>query len=148
LDVKVNGVQTRAFLDTGCTLTAVSKTLAKKLRLRLNEKSSIKVDHVGGTTNSVGAKCAKLTIGELTKTIVIHVFEHLGDELLLGVRDAAMFDLYADLKQRKLTQRIDGRKEAVNLSKETETSTQTRLSTLVDNVTENALFARDKNDIS
>jgi len=147
MDVKVNGIPTRAFLDTGSTLTVASRKLAKKLRLMVEENSSIQVDHVGGSTNSIGALSANITIGELTKKIVIHVFDHVVDELLLGVRDAAIFNLHADLEKRKLMQRLDGRKEAVNLSQDNVANPYKKLKTSIDDVTQNAIIAENRNDI-
>jgi len=138
----VNKTRTRAFLDSGSTITLASRSLAETLQLSPNPSRAIRVDFVGANGSSLGSAFAEVKIGKIIRRIEIHVFEYSTDDLLFGARDAAKFNLKVDFKNRKLTQDLDEDIVAVNSTRE-ESSHSGHLSKWADNFD---LFASDSDD--
>ena len=97
-DMFVNDNKVRAFCDSGSTLTAVSKEFADKIGVRLNDKTSIAVRMVEGSTNTLGSFDAKIQIGKKTKRMRVHVFSNLQHEALIGLDVATAFGLTLDFR--------------------------------------------------
>lgn len=100
----VNGHRIRAFLDTGSTLTVISKQVADSLDLKIDPASATSISHVCGSGRSYGITQAELTIGSITINIPIHVLGESSLDLLVGIREARRFGLRADLKRHCLEQ--------------------------------------------
>jgi hypothetical protein len=118
----VNGYATRAFVDSGSTLSVMSRTYAQHLNINANPKTSINVETVAGLTRSVGRVNINVTIGQISKIIEIHIFDKFNYDLLIGVDDAAKFNIKLDFADRQYTQTINGYERVVNYAEETPTS--------------------------
>ena len=101
-EVFVNDIKVRAFCDSGSTLTAVSKEFAEKLGIRLDDKTSITVRMVEGSTYTLGSFDAKIQIGNKIKTMRVHVFPNLQHEALIGLDVATAFGLTLDFRSGRI----------------------------------------------
>lgn len=131
----------RAFLDTGSTLTIMSTSLANRLIVRIDPKASIKVNHIGSQIKRADRTFVDLCIGLMTHRIEIHVFDDFFHDLLVGTKDAAKYNVKADLTTLSLVQSMYGREENVNFVHAS--LGEERTSSAIDH----AIFARDKGDI-
>lgn len=139
-DVLVNGHKIRAFLDTGSTINVISKSQALNLNLNINTRTSLLVGHIGGSTRSAGRTTFNLTIGRITQSITVYIFNNFDLPLLISGETASLFNIAIDLKSHKLVE-YDAQPAVVNTLK---AITYEDINGLKIN---NRIFAKDKNDI-
>lgn len=96
---------------------------------------------LSGCSKSTGRIETKLTIGNETNSVVLHVFEHFSHEILIGAPDAGLFNLVADLRTKTLKQIAKGSVEVVNTQESEEKRKE------VGELDDHRIFARDRNDI-
>ena len=108
LDIRINGSKTRAFLDTGSSISIIPRKTAHRLGLKIDFSRTILVTHVSGNTRSYGTINAELEIGLRTHLVEFHVFERSDTHALIGAKEAKLFGLTANLANGKLTQKLDG----------------------------------------
>ena len=131
-----------AFIDSGSTVTVMSLALAQDLNINYDTKTSLSVETVGGITRSVGRTNIDITIGQITKKLVVHIFERFSHDLLISQTDAGLFELILDFKNRKVKQNINGVDVAVNY---TETNTELDLSKIISK--DDPVFSKSKTDV-
>ena len=102
--VKVNGYPIRSFIDTGSTLSIISRQMADKLNLIVSGPR-IKVEQVAGSGYSIGTTTANVNIGKITKEVVLHVFDRKNQDLFLGSKETALFSLTIECLTRTVRQK-------------------------------------------
>ena len=95
-DVLINGKPIRPFLDSGSTVTAISRSAASRLNLKWDEEKAIPLRQVDGLTQSLGTVDATLQINGDTFKIPVHVLENLEHDMLLGLDSAHSAGLVID----------------------------------------------------
>ena len=84
-DIRLNGHRLRPFLDSGSTITAISKSTADRLNLQWDARSSIPLSHIAGITETLGTVDANIEFHGQTFRMPIHVLKHFKHEMLIGV---------------------------------------------------------------
>lgn len=98
----VNDRPTRAFVDTGSTVTFVSLQHARNLRLRIDTSQTITIKQVNSLTSSIGRVTFKLTISNKTLMVRAWIMEFLTFPLLLGLDIGELFDMHICMKERRV----------------------------------------------
>ena len=110
------GHRTKALIDTGSTVTIVSRQLAEKLKLPIDTRATIRAETIGGYIYSSGRLSLNITIGRITQTLETHVFDNFGYDLLISVTDAGKFRLVLDFANRQFLQKINGIEEPLHFT--------------------------------
>ena len=103
IETLVNGSPLTAIVDSGSEITIISLSLTRKLKLRVQPQSSIIIDQVSGTTNSVGRVTFNLTINHITHQIQAHVIKGFQHNLLIGLDMGSIFNLTVNFNSRTAT---------------------------------------------
>ena len=140
VDVKLNGIPLKSFVDSGSTLSVVSEKTFKQLNVQLMPNTSITLDQISGQTKTSGCFTTDLQIGNQTKSVKLHVIKDCHYPLLLGMDLGKLFGLQLDLKHSKvsfpsnssdnecatLTSKVTNKTELNSLSKANRVFTQTK----------------------
>ena len=100
IETLVNGSPLTAIVDSGSEITIISLSLTRKLKLRVQPQSSIIIDQVSGTTNSVGRVTINLTINHITHQVQAHVIKGFQHNLLIGLDMGSIFNLTVNFNSR------------------------------------------------
>ena len=103
VDVKLNGIPIKSFVDSGSTLSVVSEKTFKRLKVQLMPNTSITLDQISGQTKTIGCFTTQLQIGNQTKSVKLHVIIDCHYPLLLGMDLGKLFGLQLDLKHSKVS---------------------------------------------
>ena len=95
-EVNVNGIPLRPFLDSGSTITAMSRTAAERLKLKWNPEAAIPLKHIDGITKTLGAIDAHIRIQGKTFQFPIQVLNKFAHDMLLGLDIAHAAGLVVD----------------------------------------------------
>ena len=95
-NVWVNGKPLQPFLDSGSTITAMSRAAAERLNLKWNPEAAIPLKHIDGITKTLGAIDAEIKIANKTFRFPIQVLENFAHDMLLGVDVAHAAGLIVD----------------------------------------------------
>ena len=118
-DLTVNGRHVRAMLDTGSSVTAISRTAATRLQLKWNQSRSLFIRHVDGFTHTLGTISATVTLEGQTLRTTLHVFDKLGPEMLIGVdlaRTAGLLSCFTDRPTRSHALQLNAGTDSLNSS--------------------------------
>ena len=85
IDLTINNRHFVGLLDTGTTITAVSRTDAERLGLNWDPNRSIPLQHVDGEARTLGAITTPVGINGHFHRIHVHVLERLASDCLIGV---------------------------------------------------------------
>ena len=103
VDVKLNGIPIKSFVDSGSTLSVVSEKTFKRLEVQLMPNTSLTLDQISGQTKTIGCFTTQLQIGNQTKSVKLHVIKDCHYPLLLGMDLGKLFGLQLDLKHSKVS---------------------------------------------
>ena len=103
VDVKLEGVPIKSFVDSGSTISVASLKTIKRLNVSLIPNSAISLDQVSGLAKTIGSFKAKLQIANKTKSVTFHVIKDFKYPLLLGLDIGKRFGLHLDLGQSKIS---------------------------------------------
>ena len=117
-----------ALVDTGSTLTVISKDIANKIKLKIPKSSAISIRQVQGNCKSLGRAKIGLSIGRQTKEVVVHAIEGFSHDLLLGMDTAQKFGMKIDTESKRISIKKHKTREVNNL----ETAHTERLNKLID----------------
>ena len=95
-DVLINGKPIRPFLDSGSTITAISKSAAERLNLKWNAELAIHVRTVDANTTTLGVIDSTIQINGNSFNIPVHVVENLAHDMLIGLDVAHSAGLIVD----------------------------------------------------
>ena len=84
-DLTVNGHHVRAMLDSGSSVTAMSRATATRLQLKWDQRQTVPIKHVDGFTHSLGTISADVTLNGQHFQVSIQVLDRLGPDMLIGV---------------------------------------------------------------
>ena len=92
-DITVNGHRVRALLDSGSSITCMSRDMANRLNLIWDSGRSLILKHVDGLAHTLGVITADVSLNGHQLSTPIHVLERLGPDMLIGVSLARSADL-------------------------------------------------------
>ena len=98
-DVTINGHNVRAMLDSGSSITAISRATANRTNLQWDESRSSPLTHVDGMARTLGAIDVDITLDGKTVPCTVHVLERLGPAMLIGIELAAKAKLIVDFAE-------------------------------------------------
>ena len=85
IDLTINNRHVFGLLDTGSTITAVSRTVAERLGLTWDTNRSIPLTHVDGEARTLGAITLPVGINGHFHRVTVHVLQRLASDCLIGV---------------------------------------------------------------
>ena len=85
IDLTINNRHVVGLLDTGSTITAISRTVAERLGLTWDVNRSIPLQHVDGEARTLGAITLPIGINGHFHRVNVHVLERLASDCLIGV---------------------------------------------------------------
>lgn len=100
----MNDVETDCFVDSGSSVSVISKRFLSSLHLVSEPDSSIPVNGIGGPAASVGRVTAMLQIGSIAEPTDFHIFDIDTTDLMIGTHDAARFHLVQDHRNNTVFQ--------------------------------------------
>ena len=84
-------------MDTGATLSAISRKLARKLQLTPLPNSSIKIKQLDGICTSIGRVRVKVKIKNVVHEVDVHIIDKFDYPFLIGLDIGKKFGLQLDL---------------------------------------------------
>ena len=103
IDVKLDDIPLRAYVDSGSTISVASKQTLQRLNKQVIPNSAIHVRQVSGKTKTIGCFQAQLQIKNNVQTINFHVIPSFQYPLLLGLDVGQQFGLLLDLNKCKVS---------------------------------------------
>lgn len=103
LRVLINNQEETAILDPGANISLIDSNLVKELKT-VSDNKPINIRTLGSNAKSLGRVLLTLTIGKITKKVHAHIMRDLAFKMLIGIDEAALFDLKLDLKSGQVTQ--------------------------------------------
>ena len=103
IDVKLDGIPTKAYVDSGSTISVASEQTLQRLNTQLIPNTAIRVNQLSGQTKTIGCFQTQLQIANRIKTIKFHVISDFQYPLLLGLDVGQQFGLQLDLINCKVS---------------------------------------------
>ena len=103
IDVKLDDIPLKAYVDSGSTISVASEQTLQRLNKQLTPNSAIHVRQVSGKTKTVGCFQGQLKIATKVQTINFHVIPNFKYPLLLGLDAGQQFGLQLDLNTCKVS---------------------------------------------
>ena len=102
-DVLVDGKPLRPFLDSGSTITAMSRSAAERLKLKWKPEDAIPLKHIDGITRTLGALNANIQIAGKTFRFPIQILDRFAHDMLLGLDIAHAAGLVVDFGKQVIS---------------------------------------------
>jgi hypothetical protein len=107
-DVKINGRLIRAIIDTGAAISVITKALLNDLQVEIKEPSNSRlVGFDGNKSVSLGKSEIEIELGNWIIPTTVEVVDSNKRDLIIGTKSLAGMDANIDLKEKKLTLKVN-----------------------------------------
>jgi hypothetical protein len=107
-DVKINGRLIRAIIDTGAAISVITKALLDDLQVEIKESSNSRlVGFDGNKSISLGKSEIEIELGNWIIPTIVEVVDSNKRDLIIGTKSLAGMDANIDLKEKKLTLKVN-----------------------------------------
>ena len=110
----INGRKSRAFLDSGSTISLISEKYTNELGIVFDSNHRIPITGISGSTKTLGRAHALVTIGKISREIPIDVVGGFEYDLLIGNPHAGLYGLVTHHQTCQLRQELGSVEESVN----------------------------------